>query len=299
MPVEHSVQHSVQLGTQNYHDSICRQLRELRDQEDLPFNIEEVQQGRRWLIECQFQVPTGDLPEEQVMVNKIHRYYLANALAETILGHWEKDYVNKILYKKYQLKRPECDMVLPKALQCLNDEKIYPGYRVQRKTRLVSQILANLENNRLFDLEGFLRFRAHEYRADIDKAVSSAVDEYVLEKEYHEFIYLLKHFLETQSPKIDILHVGISDKGKFHLYNNKGEKVTGQYLDGITAEEGMQDFSYEDLLISALIAAAPREVVLHIRYPGYKDTLDTIRNVFEGKVKDCPGCSLCEKLTLQ
>lgn len=291
------MEHSVQLGTQNYRDGICSQLRELREQEELPFKIEEIQQGRHWLIECQFQAPAGEQPEEQVMVRKIHRYYLANALAETILGHWELDYVARLLNKKYHLTKAESERVLPKAFQNLNSEKIYPGYRIKRKTRLVSQILASLENNTLFDLEGFLRFRAQEYKTDVDKAVSSAVDEYVLEKEYQEFVSLLKHFLDTQSPRVDVLHVGISAQGRFHLYNDQGEKVTGLYLDGISGEEGALEFSYEDLLISALIAAAPREVVLHIRYRGYQDTLNTIRNVFDDKVKDCPGCSLCEKLT--
>ncbi|MHB1654431.1 MAG: sporulation protein YtxC [Desulfitobacteriaceae bacterium] len=292
MPVEHSVQ----LGTQNYHDSIYRQLLELQKQEELPVHIEEIQQGKHWLIECKFELPCGDVSEEQGMITKIHRYYLANALAETILGPWERDYVSRLLHGKYRLKKAECQTVLPKALQYLNDQKGLPDYRVQRKTRLVTQILSSLESNSLFDIEGFLGFRAQEYKADLDKAVSGAVDEYVLEREYLEFIQLLKHFLDTQPPHIDTLHVGICSQGKFHLYNDQGEKVTGIYLDGMTVEEGVQDFSYEDLLVSALIAASPRKVVLHIRYPGYRDTLQTIRHVFEEKVKDCPGCSLCNKL---
>ncbi|MDI6879006.1 MAG: putative sporulation protein YtxC [Desulfitobacteriaceae bacterium] len=289
------MQHSVQLGTQYYHESICQHLRELKEQEELPFEVQETQYGKRWLIQCQFDLPDAEEPDTQRLVAKIHRYYLANALAKTILRHWEKDYVHSLLRKRYHLKRDEQEQVWPKAMKSLNEQDEHSN-DVQRKATLINHILTYIEVNPVFDIEGFLRFRAREYRAEVDKAVAYAVDEYILEKEYFEFIDLLKHFLDTQEPRMEILHVGISARGKFHLYNEAGEKVTRDYLDGMEAEGDVSDFSYEDLLISALISAAPQEVILHIKYPGYRDTLETIRHVFEGKVKECPGCSLCEKL---
>lgn len=288
------MEHSVRLGTLHYRESLCRQLHELRQQEKLPFDVEETRLGKRWLIQCHFNLPEIEEAKEWSMVAKIHRYYLANALAETILLHWEKDYVLTLLQKHYHLKRIDRESVRAKVMKSLNEQNDPVNYRVQRKTGLVSQILATLEANPVFEIEGFLHFRAREYRAEVDKAVASAVDEYILEKEYFEFIDLLKHFIDTQEPCVETLHVWISVGGKFHLYNEEGERVTKEYLDGIDTEGEALDFSYEDLLISALISAAPREVVLHIRYPGYRDTLETIRKVFEGKVRECPGCSMCE-----
>jgi len=292
------VQYSVQLGTQHYHESIFQHLQKLREQEDLPLNVQETQLGKHWLISCHFELPDIEEPKKENTLAKIHRYYLANALADTILGYWERDYVQTVLRKRYHLNRQERERVWPKALKCLNERGEEYNYTVRRKTSLVAQILANLELNPIFDVEGFLRFRAGDYRAEVDRAIAYAVDEYILEKEYFEFIDLLKHFLDTQKPRIGVLHVGISAKGKFHLYNEAGEKITRNYLDGVESAGEGTDFSYEDLLISALISAAPQEVILHIKYPGYQDTLQTIRNVFEGKIKECPGCSLCEKLTV-
>lgn len=46
------VEHSVQLGTQYYRESICARLLELREREKLPFQIIEHQQGKRWIIKC-------------------------------------------------------------------------------------------------------------------------------------------------------------------------------------------------------------------------------------------------------
>lgn len=290
------MQHSIQLGTQHYHESICQHLLKLKEQEELPLSIQETQLGKHWLISCHFNLPDIEESDQESMLAKIHRYYLASALAETILRDWEKDYVQNVLRKRYHLNRNERERVWPKAIKSLDDKGEQHDYSIQRKTALVSQILASLEANPIFHIEGFLRFRAKDYRAEVDRAVAYAVDEYALEKEYFEFIDLLKHFLDAQKPRIGVLHVGISAHGKFHLFNEAGEKVTRDYLDGVEPEGDGSDVSYEDLLISALISAAPREVILHIRYPGYRDTLQTIRNVFEGKITECPGCSLCEKL---
>jgi len=292
------VENSVQLGTQNYKDSISARLRELRDQEALPFQIQEIQQGKHWLIQCNFQVSADEVSEGKQTVSKIQRYFLANALAETILTNWEKDYVRQSLGRNYSLNKDECMAVLPKALQYLNGDlgRGSKSYRAQRKNSLLSQILACLENNSFFDVEGFLRFRAQDYKVEVDKALSYTVDEYMLQKEYLEFIELLKHFLDTQVPRINTLHVGISSKGKFHLFNDQGEKVTSQFLDNYSLDEGGGEFSYEDLLISSLIAVAPRQVVLHICFDGYRDTLQTVRKVFKDRVSYCSGCAICEKL---
>lgn len=289
----------VQLGTRNYKDSISARLRELRDKEALPFQIQEIQQGKRWLIKCDFQLSVTMDSEEEQTVSKIQRYYLANALTETILLNWEKDYVRQSLGRKYKLMQDECLALLPKVLEYLSGDSGYSSkaYREHRKSSLLTQILTCLESNSIFDVEGFLQFRARDYKKEIDKALSYTVHEHILQKEYLEFIELLKHFLNTQTPRIDTLHVVISSEGKFNLFDDKGEKVTGRFLDSYAiTDEGDVELSYEDLLISSLIAVAPRQVVLHICYDGYCDNLQTVRKVFKERISYCSGCALCEKL---
>ncbi|MDA8228346.1 MAG: putative sporulation protein YtxC [Desulfitobacterium hafniense] len=291
-------QHSVQLGTVRYKDYISNQLLQLRDREALPISLEEYKQGKRWLINCCFEIPSDTPVGEHKTVERIHSYYLANALADIILRHWEKDYLKRTLQKKHRLKKDECASILNKAVLYLNNgvgQSAY--YKINRKTGLVNQILTCFEDGILFDVEGFLRFRANEYKNDLEKAVSYAVDEYVLEKEYFEFINLLKHFVDSQTPKLDTLHVGINSLGKFNLFNDLGKRITSQYLDDYSLGDTSGEFSYEDLLVSALIAVAPRQIVLHIRYEGYQDTLHTIRQIFEGRVSYCTGsCNICKNV---
>ncbi|KGP75974.1 hypothetical protein JT05_07470 [Desulfosporosinus sp. Tol-M] len=289
------MEHSVQLATQDYRESICECLLELREQEQLPIQIVELRQGKRWLIECKFQDSSLEATENENIVQKIHRYYLANALAETILLHWKKEHVRQIIEKKHRLMGDDWQIVIDKALNYLNKGLgQVRGYSVSSKTRLVTQILSCLDHNSVFDIEGFLRFRVQEYKSEVNKAVGYALDEYVIEKEYMDFIQLLKHFLDSQKPRLECLHVGMTPQGKFHLYNDEGVKVTHQFLEDYQLDN-VHELGYEDLLVSALIAVAPRRITLHIRYEGYKDTLRTIRSVFGDRVHDCQGCQLCEK----
>jgi len=288
------VEHSVRLGTQKYRETICDRLRELREQEKLPLQIIEKRQGNRWLIQCKFHDPSPEATENEEVVQKIHRYYLANALAETILLNWEKQHVRQIIKKKHHLTEDNWKMVINKALDYLDKGLGQVQYRVNRKTSLVAQILSCLDQSAVFDIEGFLSFRAQEYKSDVRKAAEFALNEYVIEKEYLEFIQLLRHFVDSQKPRLEFLHVGMTPQGKFHLYNNEGVKVTHQFLEDYQLDN-VQELGYEDLLVSALIAVAPRQVTLHIRYDGYQDSLRTIRSVFGERVRDCQGCSLCEK----
>lgn len=289
------MEHSVQLATQDYRESICERLRELREQEQLPLQIVELRQGKRWLIQCKFHDPSFEASENENMVQKIHRYYLANALAETILLHWEKEHVRRIIKKKHCLMEDNCKMVVNTALDYL-DKGLgqVRDYSVNRKTSLITQILSCLDYSSIFDIEGFLRFRAQEYKNEVHKAVEYALDEYVIEREYMDFILLLKHFVDSQKPRLECLHVGMTPLGKFNLYDDEGVNVTHQFLEDYQLDN-VNELGYEDLLVSALIAVAPRQITLHIRYEGYKDTLKTIRSVFGDRVRDCQGCSLCEK----
>ncbi|MDR3544112.1 MAG: putative sporulation protein YtxC [Desulfosporosinus sp.] len=289
------MEHSVQLGTQKYRETICECLRELRNKEQLPLLIVEQQQGKRWIIQCKFHDPSPETIEDEGIIQRIHCYYLANALAETILLHWEKEHVRQVIAKKHHFTKDNWQMVINKALDYLNKGLgQVRGYRVNRKTSLVTQILSCLDHSDVFDIEGFLQFRAREYKSDVSKAVEFAINEFVVEKEYLEFIRLLRHFVDSQKPRLEVLHVGMTPQGRFHLYNNEGVKVTHQFLEDYQLDN-VQELGYEDLLVSALIAVAPRQVTLHIRYEGYKDTLRTIRSVFGERVRDCQGCSLCEK----
>lgn len=54
------------------------------------------------------------------------------------------------------------------------------------------------------------------------------------------------------------------------------------------------NLNYEDLVVSALITIAPRNIMVHTSDRlSDKEVLETIKSVFEGRVVVCEGCELC------
>ncbi|HZW83573.1 MAG TPA: putative sporulation protein YtxC [Candidatus Deferrimicrobium sp.] len=227
----------------------------------------------------------------------VFKHYIANALAETILQHWEAELINRELKVNHQqFTEQERTTILAKANKVLNEgiSLTTPIYRTSRKTKIIQQLLDYLEINNKVILEGFIRFRLKEYYSELQTAITLAVDEFLMEKEYSEFIKLLKYFVDIQEPKLETLNVLVKTSGSFQLYDCHHELVNNDYLEGFVADLIDNEITYEDLLISALITIAPRFVVLHgLSNKKDNETINTIRNVFGERISSCQGCSLC------
>ncbi len=120
------------------------------------------------------------------------------------------------------------------------------------------------------------------------------MDDFLIEREYREFVQLLKYFVDIQESKIESVHVLIKGGGVFKLYDGNMRPVRSDYLEGYIIDLADNEINYEDLLISALITIAPKEITLHYKNNnGMIATLDTIKKVFAGRIKECKGCKLC------
>ena len=59
-----------------------------------------------------------------------------------------------------------------------------------------------LDQNNHIILEGFVTFRMQEYVDELEEVVDWAVRQYLIEKEYQEFIKLLTCFVQMQSQSL-------------------------------------------------------------------------------------------------
>ena len=170
---------------------------------------------------------------------------------------------------------------------------------------LARRLDAYLAGAALVLVEGFLRFRCREYVEALELAVDRAVDEYLLDREYRDFVRLLRQFVDVQVPRLDVVHVLVEPSGAFRLVDDAGHAVPvpadgvgtgGAGGAGPGGEGGAAD--PEDVLLSALITVGARRFVLHL--PGSRtrlrdDTRETLEQVFGSRVEHCPGCPRCRR----
>lgn len=254
----------------------------------LPLNIDIDKIGDITFMDCQFQGQREDYFETI-------KAYIANCLADLIVEEWENRIIKKLVRNNYYYyTEEERQIILRKAKEILNPVTQDSYHRQQRKEKVMLKVLDYLELHQELILEGFVNFRLKDYQHELEGIVNSAVDEFLLEKEYQEFIRLLKYFVDIQDPRIEKVKIVFKSNGKFNLLDKEDKPVQHECLEGLMMNLHENDINYDDLLISALITLAPREVDLHVeKGVASGDTIKTIENVFGKRVSQCLGCSLC------
>lgn len=221
---------------------------------------------------------------------------IANCIADIIVEEWEARLIRKIIRDNYfYYNEEEKQSILKKVKGILNPDGFSFYQREQRREKVMEKVQAYLNIHKDLILEGFINFRLKEYQDELEEIVNSAVDEFMLEKEYLEFIRLLKYFVDIQEPRVEKTKIIFKKQGAFTLLDSENKPLKHDCLEGLMADLVENEINHDDLLISALITLAPREVEIHLEEGmSSEETIKTINNVFGKRVSQCQGCELCK-----
>lgn len=258
--------------------------------------VDEKPAGNITFLSCDFNGPLRG--GRQLDDELLFRHFIADIISDLILNHWERALLKEIIRGNYYyFNDEEKKTILQYSLRYTNGEIVMPGQmdRRDRKNFIIKKLVEYLGHNESIVIDGFIRFRLKEYINDIGEAVDQAVDEFLMEREYQEFIQLLKYFVEIQEPKIDKVNVLINRKGAYKLFDEEHKPISSEFLEGYILDIMDNEINYEDLLISALITIAPNNIVFHSSmHDKPETTMETIKSVFVGRVSECSGCKLCQ-----
>ncbi len=227
----------------------------------------------------------------------------ANAISDLIVNEWEGRELLRILKAKYNyFSDGENEAICQHAREHLagGGESGAPlAYKVRQKERAMPVLLDFLQTEQKVHIDGFIAFRLPHYRQELGEAIDAAVDDFFLEREYSEFIRLLRYFVSIQDTKAAEVHVVMAASGIFQLYDGSRETIEFECPDD-EDDPGGDGINYEDLLISALISLAPQKITLHTggaELP--REMAETIRDVFGARVSTCPACAFCRPLLVE
>lgn len=211
------------------------------------------------------------------------------AISDTIVEKYENKLLNKLINQNYfYFTLPDKRNILKKAISYTDEEKIYSNL-VRAK---LNEYLSTADK---LTLEGFVNFRLKDYQNELEEVIDRAVDDFMIEKEYKEFIKLLKYFVEIQNPRYELVNI-VPVGSEYSMYDGHGSDITKECMREFARDIQNQRINSDDLLISSLISIAPRRVCIH-RPDDIENTelLSTIEQVFSKKISMCSGCSICEK----
>lgn len=221
-------------------------------------------------------------------------YFLSELLTEVILEFYEEKLIYQILnYNYFYFDEYERLQICDNCKDTVENEEITAK---SRKVIIQNALLAYVQEQKSMILEGFVNFRLQEYMSYLDNMIDTAVNQFIIEKEYNEFISLLKIYIDSKPAECEILHLiyinGESillDKDK-NIVSVSENILNSKYLSDIS-------FSSNDFALNTLLSLLPAKIEMHVI--GLEDEfIDTIKQIFEGRVSVCKDCNICRTYRL-
>ena len=221
----------------------------------------------------------------------------ADIIADFIISEYENKVLFKIINQNYFYFQDSArKKIFEQALDYkrIHSENILEKILYKKRMKIISEKIKEyiLSDDKLI-IDGFVNFRLGEYKQELEEIIDKAVEKYMLEKEYNEFIKLLKYFIEIQPPKEELVHIVLTNEDHL-LYDRRKKEITDKYAKDFAAAKSENIINHDDMLISSLIMLAPKAIILHNQKEvGKEELCTTIKKVFENKVKSCEGCAFC------
>ncbi len=288
------------IGVNNCADDVMQhltgELQQLKNKK-IKYSIDEVNSGDSTSIICSLD-EDKILNKKPIQAYDALRVHVSNALADYIIRQYEEKLITRIINTNYcYFNSKEKKDILSLAVKIIkNDDKDFFNtlFKIRRRNVIVRKLFEYFERSNNLILDGFVNFRLKEYIKDLEEIVEKAVDDFLMDREYKEFIRLLRYFVDIQEPKFDIIHVMTDYDDKYILLDESLREITNECIQEFVNEISEGEVNHDDLLVSSLITMAPKKIIIHsIGKFKNKELLETIKNVFTGKIIVCNGCETC------
>ena len=145
------------------------------------------------------------------------------------------------------------------------------------------------ENNKII-LEGFINFRLKDYISFLNSVIDSAVNQFIVEREYWEFISLLKVYINSESSSEECVHLIYDNEHSILLDQNKKiidtqtDAFRARYLSDIT-------FSSNDYALNTLLNILPKKIYIYLTQEDMDEFINTLLLIFENRIELCYNIS--------
>ena len=223
--------------------------------------------------------------------NKKFIHEVSCILSCLVIDELEEKFLKNIIQKNYfYFNSNEKKQILDICFDTFSND--FNTYFDKKYNCLISDFESYLKNNKSIVLTGFINFRIKNYMSIIEDVVDNAVNSFVIEKEYFEFVSLLKMYINSQSSNCELVHLIYNNENSILLDNNKkvinisDDIFKAKYLSDIT-------FSSNDYALNSLLTLLPKKIYIHLIDNIVDEFIHTLGLIFEDRVEICTDCSIC------
>lgn len=203
--------------------------------------------------------------------------FLSDLITEVVLEFYEEKLIKQILnYNYFYFDEYERIEILKACMGIMEDDE------KDRLKIIEKAVYEYLKENKSMILEGFVYFRLKEYVSYLDNIIDIAVNQFIIDREYTEFINLLRIYVNSKPAECDVLHLVYVNGESIILDDNENivsvsnNILNAKYLSDIS-------FSSNDFALNTLLTMLPERIEIHLI--GIEDEfINTIKLIFENRV---------------
>lgn len=217
---------------------------------------------------------------------------ISSILTFLVIDELEENFLKRILLHNYfYFNIQERDKILSFCYDIFADD--YSSSFDKKFQLLHNAFYDFIIKSKTLYLDGFIQFRLKSYFSILDDTVNSAVNDFIIEKEYLEFISLLKLYINSQKSECDVVHIIYSASESLLLDKDKNvispddNIFKAKYLCDIS-------FSANDYTLNSLLNLIPNKIYIHLIDNTIDEFIQTLKLVFENRIILCHNCDICE-----
>lgn len=214
--------------------------------------------------------------------NKFYNF-ISHIIAKSILKFYEPIILKrKLAYDYFYFNLADRKIILDEYNLLIKNKNT-------RLSQIIKPVNLYIKNNKSIILNGFVNFRLANYLEYLNKLLQEAITQYITDKEYFEFIDLLKNYVDSKIPDnitVNLVYVN----SNAILLTETGDIIPTDKFDSMYLSD--ISFSNNDYILNTLIGILPAKLCLHLI--SEEDAfIKTIKLIFSDKITFCSGCTLC------
>ena len=217
--------------------------------------------------------------------------YISNSITKVIIKFYEETLIyrnislNYFYFNSYEKKK-----ILENALNIIKEKDNFK----LRYDYINNEIFKTITDNHSLYLQGFINFNLKDYIIFLNNQIDISVNKFLIDKEYLEFVNILKLYIKSESENSKVDHIHLIYKDKTSIITDDNQNIIS-YNDNIKKARYISDisFSSNDLALNTLLNIIPKSITIHLvnEYPD--EFINTLKLIFGEKVKICEDCNIC------
>ena len=216
---------------------------------------------------------------------------VSNILTKCIINFYEKNFIDNIInYNYFYFNTLERKKISYNTLELLNNyDDANKKYDIINNT-----LFQHLTNNHSLYLNGFVNFQIHDYLYFLNEKIDFAVNKFLIDKEYLEYVNILRLYINSESINSNTNHLHLIYKDKESIIINNNKEIIS-CNDNISKAKYISDisFSSNDLALNTLLNLLPKKITIHLTDEYDDEFINTLKLIFQERVIICQDCDIC------